>query len=91
MVQLPNSRRIVSWMTLSDMGPQHARPLGSLSACIPRGHPGLEKTCDARSLTGRGRPACDYIRGWLHYCLDAYLRLSPTGLDEGRRTTAEVA
>jgi uncharacterized protein len=39
----------------------------------------------------RGRPACDYIRGWLHYCLDAYLRLSPTGLDEGRRTTAEVA
>jgi uncharacterized protein len=24
----------------------------------------------------RGRPACDYIRGWLHYCLDAYLRLS---------------
>jgi uncharacterized protein len=25
---------------------------------------------------GRGRPACDYIRGWLHYCLTAYLRLS---------------
>lgn len=25
---------------------------------------------------GRGRPACDYIRGWLHYCLEAYLRLS---------------
>ncbi|WNG22483.1 radical SAM protein [Cystobacter fuscus] len=24
----------------------------------------------------RGRPACNYIRGWLHYCLDAYLRLS---------------
>lgn len=24
----------------------------------------------------RGRPACDYIRGWLHYCLGAYLRLS---------------
>jgi len=24
----------------------------------------------------RGRPACDYIRGWLHYCLEAYLRLS---------------
>jgi uncharacterized protein len=23
----------------------------------------------------RGRPACDYIRGWLHYCLEAYLRL----------------
>jgi uncharacterized protein len=24
----------------------------------------------------RGRPACDYIRGWLHYCLGAYSRLS---------------
>lgn len=26
-------------------------------------------------VTRRGRPACDYIRGWLHYCLEAYLRL----------------
>ena len=42
--------------------------------------------CWARYLCGggchheairRGRPACDYIRGWLHYCLEAYLRLSP--------------
>ena len=24
----------------------------------------------------RGRPACDYIRGWLHYCLQAYTRIS---------------
>ncbi len=24
----------------------------------------------------RGRPACDYIRGWLHYCMEAYSRLS---------------
>jgi uncharacterized protein len=24
----------------------------------------------------RGRPACDYIRGWLHYCLEAYARVS---------------
>jgi uncharacterized protein len=40
--------------------------------------------CWARYLCGggchhevihRGRPACDYIRGWLHYCLEAYLRL----------------
>ena len=23
----------------------------------------------------RGRPACDFIRGWLHYCLEAYARL----------------
>ncbi|HYN79361.1 MAG TPA: radical SAM protein [Lamprocystis sp. (in: g-proteobacteria)] len=41
--------------------------------------------CWARYLCGggchqevirRGRPACDTIRGWLHYCLGAYLRLS---------------
>ena len=23
----------------------------------------------------RGRPACDYIRGWLHYCLETYVQL----------------
>ncbi|MEZ4412530.1 MAG: SPASM domain-containing protein [Gemmatimonadales bacterium] len=43
-------------------------------------------SCWARYLCGggchhetiqRGRPACDYIRGWLHYCLGAYLRLHP--------------
>jgi uncharacterized protein len=42
------------------------------------------KTCWARYLCGgschhevihRGRPACDYIRGWLHYCLSAYGRM----------------
>ena len=42
------------------------------------------KSCWARYLCGggchhevlrRGRPACDYIRGWLHYCLQAYVRL----------------
>jgi uncharacterized protein len=41
--------------------------------------------CWARYLCGggchhevisRGRPACDYIRGWLHWCLGAYGRLS---------------
>lgn len=40
--------------------------------------------CWARYLCGggchyevihRGRPACDYIRGWLEYCLQAYVRL----------------
>jgi len=45
--------------------------------------------CWARYLCGggchheviaRGRPACDYIRGWLHYCLGAYLRLSSAAL-----------
>lgn len=42
-------------------------------------------TCWARYLCGGGchhevinreRRACDYIRGWLHYCLGAYVRLS---------------
>jgi len=41
--------------------------------------------CWARYLCGggchhevlrRGRPACNFIRGWLQYCLEAYLRLS---------------
>jgi uncharacterized protein len=45
------------------------------------------KTCWARYLCGGGchheslareRRACDYIRGWLHYCLGAYARLSAT-------------
>jgi uncharacterized protein len=45
------------------------------------------RSCWARYLCGggchhevihRGRPACDYIRGWLHYCLGAYARLSAT-------------
>jgi uncharacterized protein len=43
------------------------------------------KGCWARYLCGggchhevirRGRPACDYIRGWLHHCLGAYVRLA---------------
>lgn len=42
------------------------------------------RSCWARYLCGggchheviaRGRPACDYIRGWLHWCLGAYARL----------------
>ncbi len=42
-------------------------------------------TCWARYLCGggchheviaRGRPACDYIRGWLHWSIGAYARLS---------------
>lgn len=42
------------------------------------------RSCWARYLCGggchhevihRGRPACDYIKGWLHYCLQAYIRL----------------
>jgi uncharacterized protein len=43
------------------------------------------KSCWARYLCGggchhevlaRGRPACDFIRGWLHYTIQAYGRLS---------------
>jgi uncharacterized protein len=42
------------------------------------------RQCWARYLCGggchhevihRGRPACDYIRGWLHYCIQAYVHL----------------
>jgi uncharacterized protein len=42
------------------------------------------RACWARHLCGggchyevihSGRPACDYIRGWLHYCLSAYASL----------------
>ena len=56
--------------------------------------------CWARYLCGggchheviaRGRPACDYIRGWLHYCLGAYLRLTPFGLGHDPRIPREVA
>ncbi len=56
--------------------------------------------CWARYLCGggchheviaRGRPACDYIRGWLHYCLGAYLRLTPHGLGHDPRVPQEVA
>ena len=57
-------------------------------------------SCWARYLCGggchheviaRGRPACDYIRGWLHYCLGAYLRLTPYGLGHDPRIPREVA
>jgi uncharacterized protein len=43
------------------------------------------RSCWARYMCGggchheviaRGRPACDFIRGWLHYCLESYGRLS---------------
>jgi uncharacterized protein len=43
------------------------------------------RTCWARYLCSggchheaihRGRPACDYIRGWLHYCLGVYASLA---------------
>jgi uncharacterized protein len=64
----------------------HARHVHRQAPCID---------CWARYLCGggchhevirRGRPACDYIRGWLHYCLEAYLRLS-VGSKQGSAPT----
>lgn len=55
------------------------------------------RSCWARYLCGggchhevirRGRPACDYVRGWLHYCLGAYLRLTQAGPVAGAARTA---
>ncbi|MCG3134136.1 MAG: hypothetical protein HMLKMBBP_01423 [Planctomycetes bacterium] len=48
-------------------------------------------SCWARYMCGggchheairRGRPACDYIRGWLHHCLEVYLRLPRRRFEE---------
>ncbi|HTS55185.1 MAG TPA: radical SAM protein [Burkholderiales bacterium] len=56
--------------------------------------------CWARYLCGggchheairRGRPACDYIRGWLHYCLEAYLRLSQPRAEQAGRPSGATA
>ncbi len=56
-------------------------------AWLSRRHVHFQEPCNrcwARYLCGggchhevihRGRPACDYIRGWLDYCLHAYVRL----------------
>ncbi len=61
---------------------------GRQSAWLTERHVHRQEPCHrcwARYLCGggchhevihRGRPACDYIRGWLHYCLQAYARLS---------------
>jgi uncharacterized protein len=54
------------------------------------------RSCWARYLCGggchhevihRGRPACDYIRGWLHYCLEAWVRL-PRSVADGLSSTS---
>jgi uncharacterized protein len=56
------------------------------------------RSCWARYLCGggchhevlrRGRPACDFIRGWLHYCLEAYLRLTRPETAARRSATAD--
>ena len=48
------------------------------------------RSCWARYLCGggchyeaihRGRPACDYIRGWLEYAIGAYIRISTRKFD----------
>jgi uncharacterized protein len=40
-------------------------------------------------VIARGRPACDFIRGWLHYCLQAYGRLSKLRPDWFGETASE--
>ena len=56
----------------------HSRSLSAQGAC---------NTCWARYMCSgschhevikRGRPACNYIRGWLHYCLTLYTGLITT-------------
>jgi uncharacterized protein len=42
-------------------------------------------------VIARGRPACDFIRGWLHYCLQAYGRLSKLRPDWFGETANEPA
>ena len=66
-----------------ESGVDHARQKDWLAAR----HVHFQEPCSgcwARYLCGggchhevikRGRPACDYIRGWLHYSLQAYVRL----------------
>lgn len=60
------------------------------------------RSCWARYLCGggchhevihRGRPSCDYIRGWLHYCLEAWMRLPQTevvGLSSGSDSRSSI-
>ena len=59
------------------------------------------RSCWARYLCGggchheviaRGRPACDFIRGWLHYTIEAHGRLSrlvPTYFEDDRGFSSE--
>lgn len=64
-------------------GPDQARRTDHLRVShVDRAEPCRD--CWARYLCGggcyhevsrRGRVACDYIRGWLHFCLTAYVRL----------------
>jgi uncharacterized protein len=66
-----------------DSGPDRSRQ----TAWLTERHVHRQEPCQscwARYLCGggchhevisRGRPACDYIRGWLDYCLQAYMRL----------------
>jgi uncharacterized protein len=61
------------------------------------------RSCWARYLCGggcyhevtrRGRIACDYIRGWLHFCLEAYVQLAtrrPEYFDLQPVTAAAIA
>ena len=78
-----SATRKARWARSTTASISPARPIGSPTRHVHRQEPC--RSCWARYLCGggchhevigRGRPACDYIRGWLHYCLEAYLRLS---------------
>ncbi|WP_170451223.1 radical SAM/SPASM domain-containing protein [Ruegeria arenilitoris] len=73
---------------LAAMGNVHDGPDARREAWLAERHVHNQSPCNicwARYMCGggchhevihRGRPACDYIRGWLDYCLQAYVRLS---------------
>jgi uncharacterized protein len=69
--------------SLADGVDRHAQALWLSGRHVHRQEPC--NGCWARYMCGggchheviqRGRTACNYIRGWLHYCLEAYSRLS---------------
>ncbi len=51
------------------------RHLGAQSACTDCWARYLCSGSCHHEVIKRGRPACDYIRGWLHYCLGLYVDL----------------
>jgi uncharacterized protein len=75
-------------------GPDQGARAGHLAARhVDRAEPC--RSCWARYLCGggcyhevsrRGRPGCDYIRGWLAFCLRAYIELGQTAPEFFRQT-----
>jgi hypothetical protein len=58
---------------------RYGQPTADPKGPLPPGERPARYLCGGgchHEVIARGRPACDYIRGWLHYCLQAYVRLS---------------